>query len=456
MSKGRRLDAQLTEILRGAGTALALKVLALGLAFGSSVMVTRLLGANGAGLFFLTVTLVTVAATIGRVGLDATLVRYVAAAAASKDWPSVAGARLRGLTVSLLAAGILSAVLAVAAPALAGGVFGKPELTVLLQYAALAVGPLALLTLQANALKGLKQVRDHVLILSACVPLVQLLLLPFVVPRWGVLGAVLSFVVATVLTLLIALWRWRRVTAPYRQERPSFDTGRLLRTSWPLLGVSVTQLVIAWSPMLILGRWAEAQEIGAFSVASRTAMLTSLVLTAVSSIAAPNFAAMHNKGDLPGLIRVARHSTRLMLLAATPVAAVFVFIPETIMGVFGKDFVSGATMLTIMTLGQFVSVASGSVSQLLSMTGHERLLRRAYIGAAVLGVVLSFVLIPSHGGLGAAVAAACSVAAVNVFASRYVHRVLGMAPLVLVFSRNADGESGNAAEATRGSESDPS
>src|SRR5690606_36654450 len=144
--------------------------------------------------------------------------------------------------------------------------------------------------------------------------------------------------------------------------------------------------------------------------ALRTAMLTSFVLVAVNSIAAPKFAAMHRTGDFSSLRRVALFSVRLMLLAAVPVLVFMLAMPEWLMGWFGPEFVAAAPALQVLALGHFINIATGSVGFLLSMTGHEKLLRTNVLIAASVRVGLGLALIGPFGIVGAAVATAAAVA----------------------------------------------
>jgi O-antigen/teichoic acid export membrane protein len=66
-------------MLIGSLIGVGIKVLAAISIFMMNIVVARTLGAAEAGLFFLGFTLVTMAAAIGRVGLDQTIVRFIAA-----------------------------------------------------------------------------------------------------------------------------------------------------------------------------------------------------------------------------------------------------------------------------------------------------------------------------------------------------------------------------------------
>lgn len=93
----RRLDSHMQELIRGASTAFVLKVFAAGLGFGFNVVLARLLGADGAGLYYLTLTIVTIAATLGCVGMNNAVIRFVAANAVIENWVAVKGVYIKAI-----------------------------------------------------------------------------------------------------------------------------------------------------------------------------------------------------------------------------------------------------------------------------------------------------------------------------------------------------------------------
>ena len=129
----------------------------------------------------------------------------------------------------------------------------------------------------------------------------------------------------------------------------------------PLFWVMLMNLVMNWTASFLLGVWGTKSDVGIFNVAARTAQVTSFILIAVNSIAAPKFAELYNQGNKAALGRLARRSTWLMTLVASPVLLLFVLFPGRIMALFGKPFEGGAAVLGILSIGQFVNVVTGSV-----------------------------------------------------------------------------------------------
>jgi O-antigen/teichoic acid export membrane protein len=406
-------DPHMHELLSGAAVAFAIKVVAAGLAFGLNVVLARLLGAEGSGIFFLAFTIVLIVAVVGRVGMENSLVRFIAASASAKQPGKVLGVYQKAMLYSLVVAVFLSTLLYILAPWLSQVIFSKPELVQPLTIMAIAVVPVALLTLHANALQGLKKTAASISVGSVYIPLITCLISLIFVPKFGIDAAVWSYLLATIVTLLVGWWSWKRTTRSFLADSVGFDRSELLASSMPLYGVMLMSMIIAWFPMLFLGGWETSENVGIYAAASRTAMLTNFILVAVNSISAPKFAELYQQGDIDALGVVARNSAKIMVTLASPVLMLFLLIPERILSIFGSQFEQGATVLIILAAGQFVNVATGSVGFLLMMSGHEKIVRNNLFVCAVLTILLNSWLIPIYGITGAAVSAAIVLSVQN-------------------------------------------
>lgn len=416
-------SSHVREVLQGSAVAMFVKVLAAGAAFLMNVVLARKLGAAEAGLFQLAYPVLVLIAVFSCMGLDGTLTRFIAGEGA-------VGNRAATITIyrqAVLWVGALgmasAAALYAAVPWLGAVVFKEPELSPVLGVFALVVPILALSLLHAQALQGLKRIAQSMTILNVAIPLIFLVALVLAHSPDAESAARLYLGAATV-TLGLGYFWWRRA-APYDEPVRPFAGKLLLHSCLPLWGVAMLAQVIQWSSQLLLGVWGDPVQVALFASALRTAMLTSFVLVAVNSIAAPKFAAMHRSGDLSGLRRVALFSGRLMFLAAVPVLVFMLAMPEWLMGWFGPEFVAAAPALQVLAVGQFVNIATGSVGFLLSMTGHEKLLRTNVLIAASVGVGLGLALIGPFGIVGAAMATAAAVATQNLLGVLQVKRVLG-------------------------------
>ncbi len=419
-------DGHMAEVVHGASVAFLMKVLAAGLGFGLNILLARILGADGAGLYFLALTVVTVGMTIGRFGLDNTILRFVAMHASRGEWGAVKGVYRKSILLSTGVSSLVTLTLILSAPWLSESFFRKPDLAEPLQWMSLSVFPMAMLFLHSEAIKALKKVRDSQLVNGVLLPCFAICALVFLAPRFGVTGAAWSQTAGAVFAAIAGWWIWRRKTLSRPEEKGEFLFSSLFQSSMPLLWISLMGMVINWTAIFLLGIWGTNSEVGVFAAASRTAMLTSFILVSVNSIAAPKFAALYAIKDIEGVQRVARQSTKMMTLMAVPLLVVFLLAPGWVMGFFGPDFEKGGNLLAILAFGQFINVATGSVGYLLMMTGNERTMRNVIFLIGTFNVLISSLMIQMWGEYGAAIATAISVSVLNLCMYQALKRRVGI------------------------------
>jgi O-antigen/teichoic acid export membrane protein len=423
-------NSHVVDLLRGASIAGILKAFGAILAFGLSVVLGRVLGAEAAGVYFLALTTAIVAATIGRVGLDSAVLRFVAAHASTANWAEVSAVYRTTLTIGLICSSVIAAILYFAAGLLSDNVFSDPTLVGPMRLMAVAIVPLSLGMLVSQALLGLSSIRDSVLVATIFPTGVALAVTWALAPTWGVNGAVVGYLIAVIAALIYGWVAWRRVfdrrSVASRAKRVKSPAGRLLKSGTPLLIGALLLLVMDMSGTLMLGVWAENADVSRYAVAWRTATLISFVLLAVNTIAQPKFAELYARHDMQSLADTAHKATLLMTAFAAPVFLVFLAAPEYIMNIFGSDFAAGAASLQILSVGQFINVAAGSVGVLLVMSGHERDFRNVQIVVGIVVLILNVMLIPRYGDVGAAVAATSAVIVQKFLFSYFVWIRLGI------------------------------
>ncbi|MFP4317199.1 MAG: flippase [Desulfovibrionales bacterium] len=422
----KTLDIHFLEVLRGASVAFVLKGVASVLSFVLNLVLARMLGADGAGLYFLSLTVITIVAMLSKVGLDNTFVRFTAGNAIKGDWGAVKGLYRKGMLLTAAVSLVLTIILFALSPWLAHSVFKDPRLAEPLRWMSLAVAPFALVFLQGQALTGLKKIKEGVALSGGILQGLTLLGVLILVPLFAVTGAVVAYALASFVTLGIGIWLWKRSTPDLKGVEGSFPTNRMLASSIPLFWVAVLNMTLQWSSNLMLGIWSTSADVGLYAVANRTSGLVSFILMSVNAISAPKFSEMYSQGDMEGLGRLARSTAKLMALFASPIVLACVLIPDLVMSIFGAEFTKGGPVLAILGVGQFVNVITGSVGYLLVMTGQERVWRNLMAVSAAMCLALNGLLIPQFGVVGAAVAMASSLSLLMFLAVYMVWRSLGI------------------------------
>ncbi|MEL6445534.1 MAG: flippase [Bacteroidota bacterium] len=418
-------DTHLRELLAHGVFNFGLRLGAGLLGFLFVVVLGRTLGPNGTGVYVLALAVATVATVLSRLGMPGVLTRFVAAESQAGRWDRVRGVYRKALLVSVVAAVTLTPLVIAGATGARELGWMQPEVARAVQWMALAILPVTVVWVTAGALFGLKAVRAATFVQVAMLHLITLpvFLLLASTGEASPLDAVAGYVTAQTIAAVVGLLVWRR----YRKPGPaSFEWTTLRRTAGPFFWVSTLMLADGWTAAFALGIWATPSEVGIYNAALRMAMLTSYILNAVNSIAAPKFAALHEAGDTRSLVRTAVGSSRFMTAVAAPLLLGFFLAPTWVMGLFGEGFEAGWIALVIIAAGQFFNVASGSVGSLLAMTGRERLLRNVTMVSVGTNVVLTLTLVPTLGLVGAACGTAIGWVLFNIGCAVMVRRRLGI------------------------------
>ena len=429
MSLGEQLRLRVDERLRTvAGSSLmafALRISAALLSFLFSIVLARQLGAEETGLYFFAMTLVFIVATLSRLGLDDLVVKQVAIGAEHADYRIISRFFRHSIRLVLTTALLASLALYLFAVQVSEILFSMPGLSVTLGLFSAVVLPLALISLVAKYLQGMHKFRESVFLETTAIPLFSLLALPLLLPQWGLSGAVAAYLIAGALALLLAVFLFMRnrpskftsgSLLPVDSEASVYDVKSLATSRRTLFWVTTMNLAVAWSSSMILATSSSAEQMGIYQVAYRTSMMLTLVLVAVNGVVAPQIAASYARGDNRGLCATIRHANYLILAVATPAVLFLLLFPGWVMSLFGEDFAAAGDVLLVLIIGQAVNLVAGPVGQVLTMTGHEKRLHRAFVIAFVAGLLVGVVLIPIYGAVAAAAATAVSVVVVNLLA----------------------------------------
>jgi len=394
-----------------------------------SIIIGRQLGADDAGYFFLSFSIITFLAALSRLGFDNSLVRFVGAGLSDNAWGDIHFVVSRALALVTVSSGCIATLLYFGSDQIANTLFNKPLLAPVLKAISPAVIGLSLFTLLAMALQGLHKIASSVFIINISVN-VWVLLAIYIVGLNSSISVGLAWAVSSLVTLFFGYIFW------FKYRKPS--TG-IITVGWPTLMASAMPLWVVmlmgqltlWSGQFVAGAYVSSDQVAQLAVAQRTAMLTSFILMAVNLVVAPRFAAMYKQNDLAGLQTLALTSVKLMVLFALPIVAVMMIFPEFLMDLFGEGFSRSSHLLRILAIGQFVSVVTGSVGFLLTMSGHEKDLRNTVLISGPLSIVLAMLLTPWLGATGSAIATAVSIATQHLIAAFWVKKRLGFNTLAV-------------------------
>jgi O-antigen/teichoic acid export membrane protein len=402
------LRALRTKLLRGGGWVFGGRAAGVVVAILANALLARLLPPSALGAYFLTMAVASTTGAFLSLGLPGAVLRFASHARGSGDPGRARRAVLLSFSWGAGAAAVAAILLASGAGAFVSRVAFRSEvMAAVMPLAAVWLFLMAMQTLQAEAFRGLHDIRDATIFggvltsaLNAAVYGVLRMIYGHVSLATVVLAA--SAVLATTLTAGAFLMRKQLVASvPIRDLR----SRELLRTSAPLWLSGATAFIVGQADLWILGVFQPASTVAVYGAAARLAIYLSMPLMLVNAVVPPIAGEMHARGEHQQLQRLLQATAAVAMIPALAVVALLAVFGEDILGlIFGEPYRVGAPILLLLGVGQLASVLSGSCGVALLMTGNERSVMVSGVTAATVMIGLALVLVRTWGETGVAVA----------------------------------------------------
>jgi O-antigen/teichoic acid export membrane protein len=396
--------------------------------FGLYMLAARWMGAHDSGLFFLCLTWVNLASTAARLGLERAMARHIAAELAIGRGKAARRVLVIGLlwtALASLAAAVLTFALAWPASDL---LFQQPDLRIPMQIAALILPPQTLAFAIGFALIGLNRGAAGQIVQSALPPMLSLaaLVIGFNNLDTLLLAYAGSYTACCAygFALLAREWRVTMIERPDTSGAPHEVLPSLFTTARPFLLIELAQSLLLSLPVLVLGVFASAAAVSAFSIVSRLTNLINTILLSVAMIGAPAFARHHRRQEYAEFRHVDRQTRLLAMAICLPLIAAMMIFPKPLLSLLGSEFTMAAWALVVLAIGQIVNVLLPTQDMILAMTGHGSTLLRLNLQQLVVCCVLSAIMIPAFGLMGAAWLSTISLIQGRISFALAVRRVL--------------------------------
>ena len=379
------------EILIGSANTLVLKILGVILAFGVTLIISRQYGAEGVGLYNLSVRTITILALISTLGINTSILRYVGQFNNKESQHKLKLLFKHSIQFVLPTSILFGILLFTFSGVIADRLFHNIKYLIPLQLFAFLLPFMAILNICVEYIRGLNAIKTSETLRSisrAVVNIILLLILGVYIHNY--LLPIFTFMVGVIVSLLISLiFIFKKIGRINMEHMGGFTKKELIKTSLPIF---VSTLLIFLTNNLssyFLEIYSTTNQVGIFSVCIMINTLISLVLITVNTITAPKFSELFWNNQKDTLQKVVFHSAKLIFfLSLIPIILIIIF-SKLILGFFGEEFVEGQLILAILLIGHFISSATGSVGILLNMIGYQKILRNILIFSLPIIIILN-------------------------------------------------------------------
>lgn len=414
--------------------------------FGLVIIITRRLGAAGAGAFLEAVALFSILTTSTLLGADLGLLRFIARYRALDRTLDVRRSLLIALVPVAVLASIAGAVVELMAEPLgrllsAGST--RADLVVYLRVMAPFIPLGALYQTLEGGSRGFGTMLPAVTIDKIARPLLTpLLVYPVLASGLGATALALAWVGPTALALVpMAWWTMVLVRRLERQVSSAADGsaqrstvgGRVLarefwRFSTPRALGGVFQIGIIWLDSLIIGALGSTREAGIYAATTRWLVVGWFAGLAISLAFGPQISFLLARQQRARAQRLYQTATGWLMALSFPAYLTAMIFAPVLLAAFGRGFGSGVTALVILSAAKLFTAACGPVDVVLLMAGRSGLSLFNNGLALVANIVLNIVLVPRYGINGAAVAWTVSLVITNALPLAQVWRYPGLHP----------------------------
>jgi len=412
--------------------AFIVQVVVLILGFVSNIILAKVLGASGYGLFALSLNWLLMFSLFSRLGFDTSITKFIPIYYSSNDWSSIKGLVKASSLVIFLSSIIIYGIVAFVILCFLDLPKYK-EIYFLTFFCALPF--YSLIKINSSIFRAFKMVISSlsssiILSITFAIILGSLYLIAGNSPTLSTISGLYIALSCIVLVLFSCKLSSNFKTFTGKLE-PVYHYRSWFLVSIPLLLIESMQFFLGQTDILMLGVLSTERSVGYYQAAIKISSITTFGLSAVNFILAPEISRLYNSKKLKELQEKVTQSSKLLLILGFSASFFLILFGSFILSMFGEDFKIAYFSTVILIVGQFVNVLTGAVGFLMSLTGYHNIALKVIVISVLINVILNYFLIPIYDIKGASIATAITTIIRNVWMAVLVKKILKIKPTII-------------------------
>jgi O-antigen/teichoic acid export membrane protein len=380
--------------------------------FATQILIVRYLSQTTYGGFAYALTVATTAQNLVALGLDRSIVRFLPIFQEQRDYPKLFGTIVMAVLV-IVSLGLVMALALFGLQGFLGAWVPNKEMTMPLLLILIFLAPLqALDDLLVGMFAVFAKARSIFIRRFLLAPVLRLTVVGTMILTqgdvfllaWGyVASSLLGLTIYGYLLLkvlrqegLLAKWSIHKLERPWRQ---------VLGFTLPLLTTDLTYAAMNTLSVVVLGHYWGTTGVAALTAVQPTARMNELVLNTFGILYVPVAARMFANQDRTGINALYWRTAIWIAILSFPLFALTFSLarPLTLI-LFGSRYLESAPILALLALGHYFNAALGHNGLTLKVFGKVRALVLINLATIASSVLLSLILIPRLGAIGAGIA----------------------------------------------------
>lgn len=398
-----------------------------------TIMITRLVSSEDAGVFFSATSLFLLAVAVSQLGTSTGLVYFLSRARALGELKHAKTYMRTAMVPVLTAAFVIGALVFWLAEPL--GELLSPgresEFASYMRIMAAFIPCAAVLQLALSATQGLGTMRPFAVVDHVCRSLLHLILVGLALMVFHDDAVAWYWSMAYLPTAVVAWVWWQRLrdsAADQVRDRDFRPAGRFWRFSGPRALANVTQVAMQRLDIILVGALAGLGAAAIYAAATRLLVLGQMIARAVALSGQPLLGESLAQEDRSEARHLYRVTTGWLVAVTWPWYLTLIVWGPLLLLVFGEDYTIGHSALVILCAAMLFATSCGMVDMVLNMGGRSLWNLLNVIIAFTVNITVDLALIPRLGLLGAAIGWSAAIVLANLLPLVQVWSILKMNP----------------------------
>jgi O-antigen/teichoic acid export membrane protein len=361
--------------------------------FTLSILLARLYGPNISGEYYLYFNIRILLGTLSFFGFSYTIVHYLSKYFQSKDYEKI----IRIVIFSILIIIIISIFLIIISALYITSIKNTRIEKILFYIILLSIIPNNTILLLSEVYKANEKFELSIFVSNILTNLIFAIILIInncINIKKILIYELICIIINCLINLIIVIKYIYKNKIHFKiiHKKRDFDLKNILKgflqENITLYLVSISNIILNVFDNIIIGTMISTYKLGIFNISVKVTAIASIVLTTFNTILGQKFAInTDNAEKLKGLF--IKYLRILFLIGA--VYFIFIqiinnFIPQ----IFGIAFMESKKYIFILSIGQFITIASGPSAYFLVMTGEAKIYSKIIILTAIINIVISY------------------------------------------------------------------
>ena len=398
---------------------------ALILSFITSPVMAYYIGASGLGLWTM---LFAITSLLGvtNLGIPGATIKYVAEFKDDKN--RLYQAVSTSFVISIIL-GIVTAVALFITADIITGIFNMPSLTPLLKLFLLTIPFSYMVESIIATLNGLREMKlvSFLNVTSKSLNF-GLVLIPIIL-GYGIKGAVIGIIIATIIYAFIALFFFSNFIFHLTFSKFRETAKKLLHFGIQTVISGIVSIMLYRIDVLMIGYFMTSTEVGIYSVAIGIARMIWIIPQSINTVSYPTFSYYWGKGEHDEVNKLFDRGLKYSACMLAPIGlGLAIFGKDAILLLYGTKFLPAVLPLQILLIGAVVRGVIMSIGTIWLSAGRPDMGYKLPLIGVGPNILLNYVLIPAYGIVGAAMATMLSFLLNASVSLLLINRILRLKP----------------------------